>query len=521
MKPISSPRKRKRLRLPTKRRLIQLYAALLFNANLRGFATGRIYTGRLKNFCAPGLNCYSCPGAVASCPLGALQNALSDTPHKAPFYIFGILVLYGLLFGRWICGFLCPFGLLQDLLYKIKTRKFRKNRLTRALTWTKYVLLGVLAIGVPLIYALREFPLPGFCKYICPAGTLEGAVSLLIHPENRDMWGMLGGLFSWKIVVLVLVLVASVFIFRPFCRFLCPLGAIYSLFSRVALIGVRLDAPACVECGLCRRVCGMDIRHVGDRECIHCGACIPVCPTAAIQWKGPRILLPPQATGQPIPTRNPAADEANSVPLTAASTPETVQKKPTKEISPRARRVARISLTALLAALLVVVLLFVNLPMATSPAEGFEVGDRCPTLTLAAVDGGEAWSLARDLADNRVVVMNFWGTWCGPCIEELPHFDRVATQYADNVRVVAIHSVYRADTAADWVAAHYSTSAIRFVADTAATTATGDAYAALGGVGDYPMTLIVSSDGRIAYTHRGSLQEAELIDALERVLSQA
>ena len=104
------------LHRPTKRRLIQLYAALLFNANLKGFKTGRIYQGPVKNLCAPGINCYSCPGAVAACPMGALQNALSDSGKTVPYYVVGIILLYGLLFGRWICGFLCPFGLVQDLL---------------------------------------------------------------------------------------------------------------------------------------------------------------------------------------------------------------------------------------------------------------------------------------------------------------------------------------------------------------------------------------------------------------------
>ena len=102
--------------VPTKRRLIQLYSALLFNANIKGFVTGKIYKGASKNICVPGLNCYSCPGAVGACPLGSLQNALGSSQHRAPFYVIGILLLYGLLLGRAICGFLCPFGFIQELL---------------------------------------------------------------------------------------------------------------------------------------------------------------------------------------------------------------------------------------------------------------------------------------------------------------------------------------------------------------------------------------------------------------------
>ena len=143
-------------RLPSKRRLIQIYAMLLFNANLKGFATGKIYTGSLKNACTPGLNCYSCPGASGACPLGALQNSLASSGKTAPYYVFGIIMLYGLLLGRWICGFLCPFGLIQELLHKIPTPKLKKSRFTRIPSFLKYVILAFFVIIVPLAYVLAK-----------------------------------------------------------------------------------------------------------------------------------------------------------------------------------------------------------------------------------------------------------------------------------------------------------------------------------------------------------------------------
>ena len=133
--------------------------------------------------------------------------------------------------------------------------------------------------------------MPAFCKYICPAGTLEGAVPLLIHPANGDLWGMLGGLFTLKFVILVLVVTACVFIYRAFCRFLCPLGALYGLFSRLALLGARVDAAGCSGCGACVTACPMDVRRVGDHECIHCGKCADVCPEKAITIRAGRIVL--------------------------------------------------------------------------------------------------------------------------------------------------------------------------------------------------------------------------------------
>ena len=81
------------------------------------------------------------------------------------------------------------------------------------------------------------------------------------------------------------------FIFRAFCRFLCPLGALYSLLSRLALLGVKVDGERCVDCGACVRACPMDIRRVGDRECVHCGECIQVCPTKAIRFQAGKIVL--------------------------------------------------------------------------------------------------------------------------------------------------------------------------------------------------------------------------------------
>ena len=131
------------------RKLIQLYAAVLYNCYARGFIKGDIYTGKTKLLCAPGLNCYSCPGAVAACPLGALQNAVAASQSRAPAYMLGILLLYGLLLGRTVCGWLCPMGFIQELLHKLPTPKIEKGRLTRALSYLKYGLLFALVFLVP------------------------------------------------------------------------------------------------------------------------------------------------------------------------------------------------------------------------------------------------------------------------------------------------------------------------------------------------------------------------------------
>lgn len=511
---------------PTKRRLIQLYAALLFNANLKGFKTGRIYQGPVKNICTPGLNCYSCPGASGACPMGALQNALSDSGKTAPYYVVGIILLYGLLFGRWICGFLCPFGLIQDLLHKIKTPKLGKSRVTRVLSYFKYVILVFFAIIFPLIYAGYEFPLPGFCKYICPAGTLEGAVGLLSNPENENMLGMLGPLFTWKFLLMVIFLVGCVFIYRFFCRFFCPLGAIYGLFNKISLVGVKLDRDACTDCGLCVGKCKMDIRHVGDQECIQCGECIEVCPTNAIQWKGPKLLLPPQAIGGEIATKG--GDTA------------TADREASLQNAKKKSLVARCVAWGLALAVLGGALYYFNFvdgrdktpaPEDTTqsdtaaegdtgeplPPRGNEVGNLCVSTELALYTGGDTFTV--DSNRGKVTVINFWGTWCGPCIAELPHFEEVAKDYADTVTVVAVHSNYKAPTAAEWITKNYPETSILFAQDPD-DGMNGAYYTALGGEGDFPMTIIVDAEGVITFTRRGSLTHDELVAAVEDALGK-
>jgi polyferredoxin len=270
---------------PSKRKIIQLYAALLHNANISGFITGKIHTGDSKLACLPGLNCYSCPGAVGACPLGSLQNALAESKTKLPTYILGIILLYSIILGRTICGYLCPMGLIQELLYKIKSPKLKKNKVTRVLSYFKYVLLFALVIIVPLIYGAQKMPLPAFCKYVCPSGTSLGAIFLLMNPSNNDFFSMLGSLFTWKFLLLIIFLVGSVFIFRFFCRFFCPLGAIYGLFNKLSILGVKVDKSKCTSCSACINHCKMDVKEVGDHECIQCGECRSVCHCNAISWK--------------------------------------------------------------------------------------------------------------------------------------------------------------------------------------------------------------------------------------------
>ena len=259
------------------RKWLQLISAVLYNFHITGFVKGTIYQGNFKSACVPGLNCYSCPGAVFSCPLGSLQTALVSSKYKFPYYMLGVLLLFGVMLGRVICGFLCPFGLIQELLYKIPSGKLRKNRLTKKLSLLKYAVLAIFVVAIPFIFLV-----PGFCKYICPAGTLEGGIPLL--SANASLQQMAGSLFCWKVILLVVILLSAIFVFRSFCRFLCPLGAIYGLFHKFSLFGMHIDEEKCNHCGECLRRCKMDVRKVGDAECIQCGECIGNCSRCALHF---------------------------------------------------------------------------------------------------------------------------------------------------------------------------------------------------------------------------------------------
>ena len=266
-----------------KRIWIQILFFMSTNSYLKGFLEGRIYKGGSKGICVPGLNCYSCPGALGSCPIGALQSVMGSMKYQLSFYIMGTLMLFGTLFGRLICGFLCPFGLVQDLLYKIKSPK---RKLPHILRYVKYIVLIYFVILIPAVFTSKlGIGDPGFCKFICPSGTLLGAVPLLI--KNPGLRSALGLLFTWKTFVLVLILFGSVFIYRVFCRMLCPLGLIYGWFNKISFYGYKVN-DNCTSCGRCKSVCKVDIdpvKQVNHSECIRCGDCKDVCNVKAIERK--------------------------------------------------------------------------------------------------------------------------------------------------------------------------------------------------------------------------------------------
>jgi len=275
-----------KVRLPLwRRRTVQIVWAALTNSFVTGLLAGRIYKGDLKKVCVPGLNCTSCPAAVASCPLGALQAVIGSPRFSVSLYLTGFLLAVGAALGRFVCGFLCPFGLIQEAVYKIPFFKKRNVfRFDRQFRYLKYVVLAVFVLLLPAVANnIVGYASPYFCKLICPAGTLEAGIPLMLtNPSLQDAAGLL---FGWKLFLLAAVLAASLVVYRPFCKYLCPLGAVYAIANPIAMYRLHLDESKCPACGACSRACKMGVKpfvRPNSPECVRCGDCVRACPTGAL-----------------------------------------------------------------------------------------------------------------------------------------------------------------------------------------------------------------------------------------------
>lgn len=265
---------------------IQAGAALLTNIHLPNLFRGGLYRGPGKTVCVPGLNCYSCPAAAGACPIGAFQAVAGSSKFRFSYYITGLLILLGVTLGRFICGFLCPFGWFQELMHRLPVKK-RSTKPLAPLTWLKYGVLLVMVVLLPAL-AVNDVGLgdPFFCKYLCPQGVLEGAIPMAL--TNAGIRAALGKLFAWKFGILLSVLALSAVFFRPFCKWLCPLGAFYALFNRVSMLQMKVDREICISCGRCAKACKMDVdvtRTPNHAECIRCGMCVRACPTGAVRFR--------------------------------------------------------------------------------------------------------------------------------------------------------------------------------------------------------------------------------------------
>lgn len=267
-----------------KRKIVQLAAFGYSNPYLMNFKGGKLYVGKWKQFCNPGLNCYSCPAASLACPIGAIQAVSGSINFKFSFYVVGILLAFGVFLGRAVCGWLCPFGFLQELIHKIPSPKLK---LKIIFLYIKYIILVVFVIVLPIaVTNYMGMGKPAFCQYICPAGTLEGGIPLLL--SHQSLRQTIGPLFTLKMTILIVTIIGCLLVYRFFCKTLCPLGAIYGLLNKISIYRLDVNEHKCVNCGKCRQVCKMEVDPVktpDSAECIRCGACADACPEGAICLK--------------------------------------------------------------------------------------------------------------------------------------------------------------------------------------------------------------------------------------------
>lgn len=284
------------------RRRIQIVSLILHNGYLSALFTKNLYTGFLKGICAPGLNCHSCPTSLFSCPLGILQNVMASFkvyPLKIIlppfFYVVGFFLLFGIALGRFVCGWLCPFGLIQDLIFKPHSKaKILTNPKPEHRKSIKFAIFIGLVLAFPVFFFEESnYGILGFCKFLCPAGTLEaGYLNLLLHTDLREFIGLI---FYFKSSMLILIFLLCVVQYRFFCKNLCPLGLIYGFFNKFSWLRLSIDKIKCNDCKVCEKACLMNIqvtKNINSLECIRCLNCMHICPHRAIKLeKGFRNVL--------------------------------------------------------------------------------------------------------------------------------------------------------------------------------------------------------------------------------------
>jgi polyferredoxin len=282
-KPARKPRDR--------RPRFQAFFALAINAWIPSWFKGGIFQGGIKGVCVPALNCYSCPSAMGACPIGAMQTFfgglrfnLSVAQKKFGLYVAGLLATVGSAVGRMPCGWICPFGFVQELVHKVPSPKIK---IPHFLTYFRYVVLATTVVALPLLIVDQfGYGQTWFCKWICPAGTLEAGIPLMLI--KADLRPLIGFMYYWKLGLLALFLVWFVLSRRPFCRTVCPLGAFWGLFNKASLFRMAVDPDKCTLCDKCYKDCPVEIKiyeKANSPDCVRCLKCVSSCKFGAISYE--------------------------------------------------------------------------------------------------------------------------------------------------------------------------------------------------------------------------------------------
>ncbi|MCE5248592.1 4Fe-4S binding protein [bacterium] len=258
-----------------KRRITQLLSLLMLHSS---------WGPELKWFCNPVLSCHSCVLSWFACPVGVFVHYSGY--HVFPFLALGTVLLIGVLFGRLLCGWVCPFGFLQDILHRIPTRKFTLPRWTGSI---KYAVLIFMVLLIP--FFLGSETMYSFCR-ICPASALQVTIPGLVSTGFKDISLSM----AVKLTVLAVVLVLVIFSSRAFCKTLCPIGALLAPLNFISVWTVSVPTETCLSCKRCDKACPTDVtpsERIAEGiapnrspDCIVCHECQSACTITADKKSG-------------------------------------------------------------------------------------------------------------------------------------------------------------------------------------------------------------------------------------------
>ena len=240
------------------------------------------------------------PTVHTLCPFGGmatLYKVVADGTFIQRTFPSAIILLLGtvvlaLVFRRAFCGWICPLGAMQELFAALGRklhwrRPTHDNKIDGSLRWVKYLLLFVILF---FTYRTGELVFSPYDPWASYAHLTAG-------------WGEIAEEFLIGTIVLFAAVLGSVFIDRPFCRYLCPLGAMLGVISKVGATRVVRNEETCRHCQRCDQACPVDIKvesmlQVRTTECLSCGECIAVCPVPqTLEFKARRRVVSPLVLG--------------------------------------------------------------------------------------------------------------------------------------------------------------------------------------------------------------------------------
>ena len=371
------------------RRFSQWFFLLLSNAFIFRWFTVPLF----RWFPCPFMNCHGCPFSFFACPIGVMEHAFSI--GTISFLTIGIIFLFGGIFGRMLCGWLCPAGFLQELVNKIP---IKKRKIPNFLFYLKYPILFFFVFFLPFFFTHQ----PDFCRFICPVGTFEAGILGIWY--DQALRRMVDWIFYLKVGILAMVIIALFFYRRFFCHVLCPLGTIFSFFNKVSLVQIEVKKENCPDnCNACEKKCPMSLKvqeEINSSSCIRCMECT-FCKNISFY---------------PSP-------------------------------SPIKSKIENAEIIVVFAFLILLdLLIFLWKPLNStiiSIPQLNEIGIienpyPAPYFKLKNIEGKE-FNLEKEIGKNYIF-LDFWATWCYSCNQALPHIEKIHKDYKDKGLVVIVIS---------------------------------------------------------------------------------